>query len=843
MTRRAARNRFKIICFDMRCLPISPREAAKRNNLKMPASSSAMLDAAARVVVVRHARTLITSTLAFFVQRQSEHLKNIRAHLFELFDARPGLVRAQNLRTAGMMLDQQADLFNRSFQAALKECIEEDLETVLPGALLELRPLTHADDAGGPHSMALLDMDEIERHLMVDRVAQRFNVRYDAKLAPLTQSLGVLLRIPDMSLVDNPFRPATFIRAFSVAWNKADFDPEAADDFMQALEPQHGIDWAPLYAALTEMLVRAGFSAQPVHRIKRATGRDSAPAVLGAGVPEKSDFGGLEQGGPRSGAANLEGGGSRGSEQGAVGAGSVVARAREFLQKLGFGRKPAGATVQTSGADETSGNGPGARAGEGSGYGSVDAGRGGGVGDTGDAGGMAEVGDGPASHAAADSTFMGYLGGLQARTESSAPLPWVEGQDIHQQNLLRQMHDGEEFQRAPELDRGTVDALAEVFDYVFADRAIPMQLKIVIGRLQIPVLKAALIDRDFFLTPAHPARKLIDALAAASVAWIPEKGEGDPLYARIETTVKRVLTEFDNDLRLFGVLLEQFNAFMLETEQRAEVQILPVTTLEQTNEALELALAHADEVIYHCIGGLSSAEPLQPFLLPFLAHQWREVMARAWLKIAEAPDDWTQAQRTMDQVVWSVHPKTGPDERAKLVALLPELVRNLNTSLDVINWDGEERATFTRLLIATHMKAIRGARSAVAQQDSATGELERTAGREAMKALDERRTKPAHIEDEFDQAAKALTRGHWFDFVDDNGELRHYRLGWVSPQRTRLLFTNRDGFEAFVRSEREVAELLREGRLAAINQDPIVSRAIDQIMAQADQVDIELEIA
>ena len=81
------------------------------------------------------------------------------------------------------------------------------------------------------------------------------------------------------------------------------------------------------------------------------------------------------------------------------------------------------------------------------------------------------------------------------------------------------------------------------------------------------------------------------------------------------------------------------------------------------------------------------------------------------------------------------------------------------------------------------------------------------------------------------------------DFVDDKGALRHYRLGWVSPQRTRLLFTNRDGFEAFVHSEREVAGLLRDGRLAAINQEPIVSRAIDQIMAQADQVDIDLDIA
>ena len=179
----------------------------------MSASPPVSLDAATRALVLRHVRTLITSTLAFFAQRQEEHLKSLRAHLFELVDARPHMAQAQNLRTAGVMLDKQADLFNRSFQAALKESIEEDLESVLPGALEELRPSAQADEASGPVSMALLDVDEVERHLLVDRIAQRFNIVYDAKLAPLTQSLGVLLRVHDMSLATIRFvRPPSCAR-------------------------------------------------------------------------------------------------------------------------------------------------------------------------------------------------------------------------------------------------------------------------------------------------------------------------------------------------------------------------------------------------------------------------------------------------------------------------------------------------------------------------------------------------------------------------------------------------------------------------------------------------------
>jgi len=440
---------------------------------------------------------------------------------------------------------------------------------------------------------------------------------------------------------------------------------------------------------------------------------------------------------------------------------------------------------------------------------------------------------------------MGFLGGLQAGAGASQFPEWARGQDIAGQNVLRQMREREEVQRAPELDRGTVDALAEVFDYVFADKAIPLQLKFVIGRLQIPVLKAAIIDRDFFLTSEHPARRLVDALAAAAVGWTPEMGETDPLYQCIDSTVKRVLAEFDHDLGLFRELLVAFEAFVQAHEQGTETRIKPAASQEQLGEAREAALTHADEVVHQCIHALPPDEPLLPFLLPFLTMQWREVLARAWMVADAEPGQWAQAVRTMDQVIWSTRPKPLPDERSRLIAVLPDLVRQLDVNLDAIGWTGEERAEFTRRLIATHMKAIRTPKAGPVPVDSGPGELETQAGRTAIQDLDQRlapQEQPAA--DQFDAIAHGLERGMWFDFEHQADETRRYRLGWISPQRTRLLFTNRDGFEAFVRSQREVAAMLREGRLNIIDQQPIVTRAIGQIMADGESeskpVDLEL---
>lgn len=744
----------------------------------------------------RHIRTLIGKTLAYFSERENDNLKLVREHLLDLVDARPPQAQAQNLRSACILLHKQADVFNRAFQAALRAAMDEAVRVALPEvAISNSREYTPADSLDGM-SLSLIDVCEVERILLLDRVAQRFTAHYDANVSPLTLRLGVLLGLDAPSLSCNPFRPEVFVRAFLRAWENSGLDEQVTEDLMLALEPQHSLDLAPLYADLNATLMQAGIKAQSIHRIKKTDG--PAHAHLGSGSAQAPLSGGGDA--PSNASAGV-GGPEPERVRTAWGtlapAGrSIAAHARQFLQRLGLGSQPA---AEDSGNSEglawTGANGDGARP----------------------------------TFAAADPEFMGYLGDLQAGAGASSPNQMLEGQGPGDHNILRQMRDREEVRRAPELDRGTVDALAEVFDFVLADQAIPLQMKYVIGRLQIPVLKAAMIDRDFFLSTDHPARRLVDTLALASIAWAPEKGENDPLYVRIENTVKRVLNEFEDDLSLFGELLLEFTEFLFETEQQAQGRIEPVADQERVGESFEQALAHVDEVVHARIKALPPELPLVPFLAPFLTIQWRDVMARAWLNAQDSPAQWESALTTMDQLIWSTHPKTRTEERRQLVAVLPDLVRSLNAGLDAIDWTGEARATFTRRLIKTHMLAIRMTQPV--ETDAASVVQEETAGKEAMKELDQRRAdKLAGSVDEFDAMAQTFTRGLWFDFMVDETMGHRCRLSWVSPMRTRLLFTNRDGFDAFVRSEREVAVLLRRGRLSVIDQVPIVSRALDRIM-------------
>ncbi len=781
---------------------------------------------------------MMGKTLGYFEDREDAQLKQIRAHLLDLADSKLPLLQSQNLRTAAVLLDRQAEKFKRLYRDALQQSLQEEIQTVWPEMeKLGAKPAPVSDHALDGMTLSLIDVDEVHRILLLDRVAQQFNTRYENSLTPLTQKLGALFGNESPSLSSNPFRPGVLLGAFMRAWDKGEFEPQATEHLVQALEPGHTMDLAPLYTDLSATLSQAGIQAQTVHRIRKSVSSAYAPlsgaAPLGdAGqssqAPLQSAHGPLTQHMAPVSAEPV-----RSAWSALAPAGQQIAtQVKSFLQRLGVvadpgyisatgstGPGPAGAAH----AAPTTANGGAARLYEGDTEGSEH--------------GYANTVQPEANWVPADPALLSYLGQMQADAGPHASR-WqhLQPQDSPHghHNVLRQIREQEEIRQAPELDRGTVDALAEVFDYVFADQAIPMQMKVVIGRLQIPVLRAAMMDRDFFLSSEHPARKLVDTLAASSVAWTPEKGEQDPLYQRIEHTVQRVLQEFEDDLTLFSLLLAEFTEFLFESEQQAQQQIEPVANQERDQEALNAALAHADEIVHARISALPDNLPLVPFLKPFLTTEWRQVIAAAWMREDSEPGRWNAALQTMDQLIWSTQPKTTSEDRKALVAVLPELVRTLNVELDAIGWHGDPRATFTRRLIGTQMLAIR--MKAPPPIDTQSAALEESAGDAAMEALDQRRATQLTVQDpaamdDFDASAQLLTRGVWFEVAEPNQPPHRCRLSWVSPMRTRFLFTNREGFDAFVRNEREVAAMLRNGTLHMLEQAPIVERALNRLLA------------
>jgi hypothetical protein len=68
---------------------------------------------------------------------------------------------------------------------------------------------------------------------------------------------------------------------------------------------------------------------------------------------------------------------------------------------------------------------------------------------------------------------------------------------------------------------------------------------------------------------------------------------------------------------------------------------------------------------------------------------------------------WQEARKTIDELLWSILPKQTPEERKRLVALVPVLIKQLNAELDVLQVSAEERAPFLDACFDLQTAALR----------------------------------------------------------------------------------------------------------------------------------------
>jgi hypothetical protein len=344
------------------------------------------------------------------------------------------------------------------------------------------------------------------------------------------------------------------------------------------------------------------------------------------------------------------------------------------------------------------------------------------------------------------------------------------------------------------------------------------------SQLQIPLLKAALSDRDFFFREDHPARRLIDTVARTSVACDPQKGSEDPLFKMIEQIVERVQRDYDLQVGLFDDVVSDLESFV-EQEARASGDALAGIIAQAARQE---KIIRAKELAERDVAARIETGEAAGFIEAFLQTQWLRVLGLAHSVEDTKPEAIANAIRTMDDLIWSAKPKATPQERKELLGKLPALLAKLNSWLDAVKWDGPDRVTFFSTLAERHAAIVR-----TAADMSPRAQLEFTMN-VAQKASEwqlrkHAATLPGQAEqgiDEFVHRVDGLEPGAWIEFMRSHGAREKSRLAWISPRRSRFVFANRQGLEPFALTFDELAQAFRQGRACMIAADSVVDRAL-----------------
>ncbi len=418
-------------------------------------------------------------------------------------------------------------------------------------------------------------------------------------------------------------------------------------------------------------------------------------------------------------------------------------------------------------------------------------------------------------------------------------------------NVLRDLQESPLAAKANQLESMTIEMVAMLFDFIFETRDLPDGIKALLARLQIPVLKAAMLDGAFFAKKTHPARLLVNRLAEAGLGWSPVMGPEDPLYREISKIVHRVLDDFSDDLGLFETLREELEAFLAEEEKAAETNIASSAEEINQRDRMEIASAVARSEVEKRI----ESHPVPTFLAAFLRQHWQRALTHVYAAGGEDSESWNSGVTTLEDLVWSVQPKRSQEDRRHLVAILPSLLKRVSSGMQAPTWPPEDRERFMTNLVEAHAAAVKPSlahvdspTAAVAEHAKAQAEIAKASGDEAMakqaEALAEAMAPappppeepvPEILDDEYLEIARSLERGMWVEFESEEGQLAFAKLAWISPLRGTYLFTNRQGQKALSITAEELAKHFRTDRARLVEAEPLIDRAVSSMMAQMEE--------
>ena len=431
------------------------------------------------------------------------------------------------------------------------------------------------------------------------------------------------------------------------------------------------------------------------------------------------------------------------------------------------------------------------------------------------------------------------------------------------------------------MDAMTLDIVAMLFDYILDDRRIPDAMKALIGRLQIPVLKVAMLDKSFFSQKSHPARKLLDKLAEVSIGWNDSEGHQSGLYKKVDSLVQRILNEFSDKVGIFAEALEDLNEFIVEEKQQTDQLTGVSAQVIQQQEQAEVAAIMAHDEVQRRV----QSQRLPQTIRNFLFGCWKSVLAAGYNKAGEESDVWNQDLETMDQLAWSIAPKKAPEERKKLVGLLPGLLMRLQRGMTNAGVPDVDRDQFFADLVKYHAEAVKAglhskmedslelAPSAEEMAAEAAVSLNTDVSRASadfmeivppalvtapdpvlLQAIAEPEDETADLKlkefrthnsrweiepdadaDDYDLMVKRLKRGNWIEFEQEDGSQSRVKLAWVSPLKGVYLFTNRLGERAVSITPAGLAEKLRIGNAQIIDDLALVDRAVNNLMERLQQ--------
>ncbi len=615
-------------------------------------------------------------------------------------------------------------------------------------------------------SLSLVEDEELSISLSLTQLDSTLEVVSHGELYTLEKRMNVIFGNEQIDKTNMPFSPASIVWLFSHAFKSIEFAVQVKTMIIDFVTKEFSRNINQAYHEINQVFIDAGILPNIQPEVSKPQRSQAAPKPVGApdesaveadqaqqdpGVP--GDAGGFAPG--PAGQAGGAGGAAahpQGGQQAGIAAGDYQPQTRQFdpqtkqLVESIFDllSPPRGSAVQSAQAGQNAQGNP--------------------------------------AQSIADNDFDQAL--AQISQESGVV---ATSKNIH--NLKEMLADqvknntGNYYPELSPKQNKTLDLMGMVYDEIEQDESIDSHIRSSFNAINVPLLRMAVNDENFFTDAAHPARKFMELLVESSQKW-----HGTNVIKKIHQYSDSAAKSFDGSTHSFVNALKELSQYLEVTENRAQKAEQKWISAAQGKEKMEVTKSQVEAHLEKILEGCDVK-----FIKDIIHHVWKDSLTLTLLREGKESEQWekkTQSAKIISQIgnKKEFMKLSGPDKLAAMHHLdqtMDELgfskrdristKDNIHTCLGWQESDEEDKEAKPPVL-----KKVLSIDEAVKSQEVET----------ANKKIEEIR----ELNDEerlIMEKVINMPYGSLFDFVvNQQKDMLRRKLSWVSTMSETVLFVD-----------------------------------------------------
>ncbi len=371
----------------------------------------------------------------------------------------------------------------------------------------------------------------------------------------------------------------------------------------------------------------------------------------------------------------------------------------------------------------------------------------------------------------------------QYLADRQADMPGLEGTDGFEADSVNQL-----------------DLVDNLFSDISVEVDVEPELRPIVGDLQIPLAKLALLEPQFFADQAHPARGVIDKVTQlANSSNYPNRA----LETKVSGIIDNIVKNYETDSQVFASALDELDGLSAQQKKALERNVERVVKTQDGQEKLRKAEKAVEKVLRSRIRQPQAPRPL----VDLVDKGWRDLLKLTYVKQGPNSRAWKDYVKTLDLLsLWLMQKKQGEAEDEQVQV---ERALEAEPLLDMVSQQISEA-------LPTHMEhepVLDNLREVLAgraeleyvdvQPPEESEERDSEEIRKKVDTLPRLRRWVRRVED--------LERGAWLTYRDKQGAKRRMQLAWINEDGDRFIFVNERGQKVADVTGVELARQLSKG--------------------------------